>query len=205
MGLRAHLQGGGLPAVWKDFQGLLSLSPDTVRVATPSEGVRQEFRWVNDMRDTDDGEREHVFHAIQCTEWAEGKRTTFAWITNLPVTKDTVRLMAQRGGRDRWKIENQGFNVPKNGGYALEHMYGASNRLLKCFYLLLQIAHLIMQLVEKGSPLRHAAKAYGKTVVQRYGSLRNLSRRLLDCLRYALLPPESYRPTRRIQIRLDSS
>jgi len=34
-----------------------------------------------------------------------------------------VREIAQNAGRDRWKIENQGFNSQKHGGFALEHLY----------------------------------------------------------------------------------
>ena len=38
-----------------------------------------------------------------------------------------------------------------------------------------------------------------------YGSVRNLARRLLECLRYYRLPPEAFAAQARIQIRLDSS
>ena len=29
--------------------------------------------------------------------------------------------ISNHGGRLRWKIENEGFNVQKNGGFGLEH------------------------------------------------------------------------------------
>ena len=64
---------------------------------------------------------------------------------------------------------------------------------------------MIMQLVEKGSLLRRIAREYGKTVMGLYGSLRNIARRFLDCLRYRLIPAEAFAPDPRIQIRLDSS
>jgi len=121
------------------------------------------------------------------------------------VTADNVIAIAEKGGRDRWTIENQGFNTQKNGGYELEHVYGAEPDLLKCFYFLLQIAHIILQLLEKGSLLRRTALQYGKSVLALYGSLRNIARRLLDCLRYRRIPAEAFQPNPRIQIRLDSS
>jgi len=64
---------------------------------------------------------------------------------------------------------------------------------------------MILQLVEWGSLLRAAAREYGKTVRGLYGGLRNIARRLLDCLRYRLIPADAFAPDSRMQIRLDSS
>jgi len=47
----------------------------------------------------------------------------FTWITDLWVTKDNV-FEIMRGGRARWKIENETFNTLKNQGYHFEHNYG---------------------------------------------------------------------------------
>lgn len=196
---------GHMPAVWEDFQSLLKLCPDQVRQMTLPDKTAFQFRWVHALEYTDDQGRRHRFNALRCIETApDGSQRTFAWITNLPVTADTVIAIAQQGGRDRWKIENEGFNVQKNQGYALEHVYGRNPLLLRCFYLLLQIAHLIGQLMAKGSLLRRAAKAYGPSVPAVYGSGRNIARRLLDALRFTLIPASAHTPTDRIQIRLDS-
>ncbi len=196
---------GHLPAVWEDFQGLLTLCPGQVRRMETPDGRHLEYRWVNGLSYVDDEGRRHTFDAIQCIQTRDEERTTFAWVTDWTVTAENVIPIAQRGGRNRWTIENEGFNTQKNGGYELEHVYGAQEDVLKCFYLLLQIAHMILQLVEKGSLLRRAAGQYGKTVAGLYGSLRNIARRLLDCLRYRLIPAEAFAPNPRIQIRLDSS
>lgn len=194
-----------MPAVWEDFQSLLKLCPDQVRHMALPDKTAFQFRWVRDLEYTDDQGRPHRFNALLCIETdPDGAQRTFAWITNLPVTADTVIAIAQQGGRDRWKIENEGFNVQKNHGYELEHVYGRSPLLLRCFYVLLQIAHLIAQLIAKGSLLKRAAAPYGPTVRRVYGSLRNLARRLLDALRFTLIPPSAHSPTDRIQIRLDS-
>ena len=194
-----------MPAVWREFQSLLKLCPDQKRCAVLPDRTTQEFRWVHDLEYTDDEGRTHRFHAIQCVETApDGSQRTFAWITNLPVNPDTVIAIAQQGGRDRWKIENEGFNVQKNDGYELEHAYGRSAQTLRCFYLLLQIAHLIGQLLAKGSLLQRAAAACGGPVRSVYGSWGNLARRLLDALRFTLIPAAAHTPTDRIQIRLDS-
>jgi hypothetical protein len=64
-----------------------------------------------------------------------------------------VAALANRGGRLRRTIENQGFNIQKNGGFALEHAYGTGPWALRNFYLLMQLAHLVLQRVERGNLL----------------------------------------------------
>lgn len=54
---------------------------------------------------------------------ASGEVKRWTWITNLPVTQKTVKKV-MRGGRARWKIENETFNTLKNQGYNFEHNYG---------------------------------------------------------------------------------
>ena len=86
-------------------------------------------------------------------------------------------------GGQRWREENEGFNTQKNSGLNLEHAY--SHTCWAAYYFLLQIAHLLLQLVEKGSLLRHLAQEQGKrTAVELFGSLKNLAQRLLESLRY---------------------
>ena len=48
----------------------------------------------------------------------------------------------------RWKIENEGFNQQKNGGYKMQHKFSRKSYLaLKNYYQCLQIAHMINQLL----------------------------------------------------------
>ncbi len=84
------------------------------------------------------------------------------------MTAPKVVALANEGGRLRWKIENEGFNVQKNGGYALEHVYGQDATAGKVFYLLLQVAHLLSHLIEHGSLFR---KSFPKGV----GSAKNIA------------------------------
>jgi len=191
---------GSLPAVWEDYQGLLRLSRQNRRTHEPRSGCRQTFAWVQDLQYTDDEKRPHRFNAFQCREEEDGKKQFFAWITNFSIRSDNVATLGNRGGRCRWKIENEGFNVQKNGGFNLEHAYSIHDRQIKNYYLLLQIAHLILQLMEKGSLL-------GQDCKKLFGSLRNLARRLRESLRYFAIPADALDPclATRIQIRLDTS
>ena len=85
-------------------------------------------------------------------------------LTALPVGRKTVEEVAQKGGRYRWKVENEGFNRQKNSGLNLEHVYSIDPEKWKAYYLLLQIAFLLLQLLERGSLLRRLAAEVGRPV-----------------------------------------
>jgi len=191
---------GSLPAVWAEYQTLLDLSPQNRRTLHPTPECSQTFAWVEALGYTDDHGRTHRFGAFQCREQDGKQKRFFAWMTNFPIRSDTAATLANRGGRCRWKIENQGFNMQKNGGFNLEHAYSMGDQELKNFYLLLQMAHMMLQLVEMGNLLRQNCKKL-------FGSIRNLARRLAESLRHRLIPAQALDPAlaARIQIRLDSS
>src|SRR5712691_13084986 len=69
----------------------------------------------------------------------------FSWVTDLRVsTRNVFHLM--RGGRARWKIENETFNTLKNQGYNFEHNYGHGEQNLSVvFALLMMLAFLVDQ------------------------------------------------------------
>ncbi len=193
---------GHMRAAWAEFQALLQLClENTLRVTLP-DGTQQVYRWATGVSYVDQEKQTQVFNALQCEETVEGVTTTFAWMTNLPVRRDTVVSIATKGGRRRWTIENQGFNLQKNSDLNLEHAYSTDPDGLKAYYYFLQIAHIMLQLLEHGSLLRHLAQAQGKTPLALFGSLRNIARRLLEGLRNSPLPDE---PRVAIQIRLDTS
>jgi hypothetical protein len=77
---------------------------------------------------------------------AEGKRRKhFTWITDLHITRRNAWQFS-RGGRARWKIENETFNTLKNQGYHYEHNYGHGQRHLSVvFALLMMLAFLVDQ------------------------------------------------------------
>jgi hypothetical protein len=200
-------QPGRLPALWQEFQALLRLCPAQQVVWTTPQGVRQVYRWVQGLRYTDSEGREWTFQAIHCLETKpDGTGGEWSWVTSLEVSHQTVVEVATRGGRTRWRAENEGFNTQKNSGLNLEHAY--SHTCWAAYYFLLQIAHLLLQLVEKGSLLRQLAQEQGqRTAVELFGSLKNMAQRLLESLRYRHWPDEAFDRAGAgpIQIRLDSS
>ena len=186
---------GSLPTAYAEFHALHALTSGQTleREQAPR---RQHYRWLSGLRHED-----QTFNAFECVETnAQSHTTTFLWATDLPVKRSNVVELSQRGGRCRWKIENQGFNTQKNQGYNLEHAYCRHPVAAKNLYLLLQIAHLLSQLIEKGNLL-------GAPVAKLYGSSRAFARRLLEAFRNTCIPAEVWADiiARRFQIRLDTS
>jgi hypothetical protein len=171
-----------LATVWRDFQALLPLCPENRLERTWAEGMQQVYRWVPKLSYTDSEGRTWQFSAVQLTESVAGETTTFAWLTCLPVTAKTVEAIAIQGGRHRWKIENQGFNRQKNSGLNLQHLYSTDPEKLKAYYYLLQIACIVLQLLEQGSLLRKLAHEQGRTPWQWLGGLKNIALLLVRSL-----------------------
>ena len=126
---------------------------------------------------------------------------TFVWVTDMRISAENCQALAQEGGRKRWKIENESFRAQKHGGFEMEHAYAKRPTPAKNFYLLLQAAHILSQMLE--------CYCLGKKAVKRtFGSLRNLARLFLESFRRDPLPDEE---TLRqfldqpIQIRLNTS
>jgi len=167
---------GSMPDVYAEYMNLKSLFRETFKEIKEGE-VRQKFNWVTDI-----AYKEHSLNVLECNESKPGKENTrFVWLTNFKINQYNFQEMA-KGGRLRWKTENEGFNIQKNGGYNLEHAYSEDELAVKNFYVLLQIAHTINQLMEKGSLLKDQIK-------EAFGCIRNIARKLLEDLRTKLIDP----------------
>lgn len=192
-----------LPSVQEEFNSLLEYFPQNHLNFCPADRYKtvQDFDWVNDIEYVDSENNAHTVSVIRCLETkpdSKGvlKTTRFKWITNFTVKIINVIELSNQGGRLRWKIENEGFNVQKNGGYALEHAYTRNPVSAKVFYLLLQLAHTLAQLIERGSLFRQAFPAG-------VGSAKNLAWRLLEAWRNARLSAQQidHMLSARVQIR----
>ena len=78
------------------------------------------------------------------------KDTEFVYITNLPISDKNIEATINIG-RKRWKIENEGFNVQKNRTFDIGHLYSKDSTAIKVHYLMIQIAHIMRQLLENGT------------------------------------------------------
>jgi hypothetical protein len=199
---------GRTPALWREFQALLPACPENSLVRRWGDGRVQTFRWVKRLDYQDSEGRRWQLNGLDCTEVVpDSEGHYFAWLTNLPVSRGTAEEVAQKGGRDRWKVENEGFNRQKNSGLNLEHVYSTDPEKWKAYYLLLQIAFVLVQLLERGSLLRRLAAETGRAFAKLFGSLKNVARRLLDSMRFLEWQQEWFEPcqARKLRIELDTS
>jgi len=75
----------------------------------------------------------------------DGKVREFSWVSDIELTEENV-FAIMRGGRARWKIENETFNTLKNQGYNLGHNYGLGKKNLSgVFTSLMMLAFLVDQ------------------------------------------------------------
>jgi len=106
--------------------------------------VVHRFRFINDVPLNASNPDVRV-NFIEYWEIGQGKVQHFSWVTDLRVSTRTV-FHLMRGGRARWKIENETFNTLKNQGYNLEHNYGhGTQNLSVVFAVLMMLAFLVDQ------------------------------------------------------------
>jgi len=197
-----------LPSLNREFEAVAKLTPENrkhLKIEWPDKQVKQSYRWVNDLYYKDSKSNEHLLHVLECLEQTtktnnQTTQTKFKWVTNFKLDEKRAITLANNGGRVRWKVENEGFNTQKNGGFELEHPYSENQNARKVFYLLIQIAHMIFQLIEKGSLFK---KAFPKGV----GSAKNIAKRLLEAWRNLRLEQIAFTNLGKgkFQIRFDTS
>jgi hypothetical protein len=147
---------GNLTSVWEEVMELQLLQSKNTRLEIcyrpDGKTVEQAFQWVTGV-----DYKSYKLNWLECIETikptkTEGpdeklKTTRFVHITDLAINISNI-VDTSRTGRLRWKIENEGFNTLKNGGYGMEHQYARKSYCaLKNYFQFMQMAHLIHQLM----------------------------------------------------------
>jgi hypothetical protein len=131
--------------------------------------------------------------------WEMGRDTVqhFSWVTDVRVKKRNVYQL-MRGGRARWKIENETFNTLKNQGYNFEHNYGHGEQNLSVvFATIMMLAFLVDQTQQLCCALFQAVWAKLGSKRRLWERMRALfydyalgsMRQLLEALFYGLKKP----------------
>jgi len=159
---------GNLPSVWEEVHELKPLQPENVHsetwLLTEGKKLEQVFNWVDNINYQ--GYRlnwQQCFETVITTKKnAQGileetvEKKQFVHITDLPLNKKNI-VASIYSGRMRWKIENEGFNNLKNGGYALKHKWARkSYQGLKNYFQFMQMGYLISQLMVKSTAFQEA-------------------------------------------------
>ena len=136
------------------YDFIAGATPEKHEVKVPKRGKTDTFRyrWIENVPLRDGADAVTVnWISLQIVD-AKGKvKQSMAWVTSLPVSKANVAEIAACG-RGRWKIENEGFNVLKNHGYALEHNFGHGAKYLAMTLAALNLLafawHSVLDLLE---------------------------------------------------------
>ena len=121
-------------------------------------GLRQRCRFVSDVP-LNESHTDLRVNFLECWEWEQDTVQHFSWVTDLRVNKGTAYQL-MRGGRARWRIENETFNTLKNQGYHCAHNYGHGYQHLSVvFAVLMMLAFLVDQGQQLCCPLFQAVWA----------------------------------------------
>lgn len=161
---------GSMTERYAEAKSLLRLQKNCTKASFPD--CEQTISWVDSLPIA-----EFTPNVLFCRERKTGEKgaTTFVWLTNFHICKNNAEALTNKGGRLRWKIENEGFKVQKKDGYDLEHTYSENNNAARVLYLLLQIAHYLTQLILNSNLIISLAKTFG--------SAKNFARRLAESMR----------------------
>jgi hypothetical protein len=133
-------------------------------------GLRHHFRFASDVP-LNEAHVDLRVNFLECWEWDKDQVHHFSWVTDLRVNKGTVYQL-MRGGRARWRIENETFNTLKNQGDHFEHNYGHGYQHLSLvFAVLMTLAFCVDQVQQLCCPLFQAVWA-------KLGSKRRLWERM---------------------------
>lgn len=184
---------GSSPTIWREYEEIFKIETGdkkrrTKEIKITIDGIKiaRKYKWVNEIPYNDE-----QINIVQLTEIKNGKKTRFVYMSSKKINYRTVEKIVG-AGRRRWKIENEGFNVQKNCGYRLEHEYSKNGNAMKNHYLILQLAHMIRQLYDKGV----------KGAKQLKTSIKKESYRLLLSLTSIRLTTEDILEVQNIKIQL---
>ena len=124
---------GRIPTLYNEFKTVVEKN---------NESKKENYEYVTKL-----DYQEEKINIIKYTE--NEKKTEFVYMTDLPITNKNMKATINVGRR-RWKIENEGFNIQKNGTFDIGHLYSKNQTAITVHYLMIQIAHILRQLLENG-------------------------------------------------------
>lgn len=130
-----RLKEGAIPSLYEEFETVVKRENET---------QKENYECATNL-----DYRESKINVVRYTETKKNITTEFIYMTDLPIKEKNIESTVEVG-RKRWKIENEGFNIQKNGTFDIGHLYSRNQVAIKVHYLLIQIAHAIRQLLENG-------------------------------------------------------
>ena len=119
--------------------------------------VTHKFSYKNGiaLNNSHDTVSTNILEYREITEWVskgkeKKKEKKFCWITNILLHERNI-WQVMKGGRARWKIENETFNTLKNQGYNIEHNYGHGKKYLASNLALLALLSFSIDQIQEMS------------------------------------------------------
>ena len=145
----------------------------TTEIKLEKDGVTRQFRFKNNVP-LNESNKDQLVNFVEYWETNPKKKLHFSWVTNLKVTEENV-FDIMRGGRARWRIENETFNTLKNQGYHFEHNFGHGYKNLSVvFAMLMMLAFLVDQVQQIASQLFNAVWKKLRTKRRMWEDIRSL-------------------------------
>ena len=166
-----------------------------------AKGRKHQYQWVNDvpLNGTKDAD---AVNFLQYQIVSKAGKVTYknSWVTDIVIDKNNVATLV-KGGRARWKIENETFNTLKNQGYHIEHNFGHGKKNLSMiFFMLNLLAFYVHQILELTDRLYQTVRYKKFTSRKEYWNQLRCTFRILlfrdfeHMLAYILHPPEIMPP-----------
>ena len=164
-----------------------------------TKGRRHIYEWANGVPLNQSRQGDSVNY-LQYTLLTDGEVAFHCgWVTDIPVDQANIEMLV-KGGRARWKIENENFNTLKNLGYHAEHNFGhGSQHASLNFFLFTLIAFFVHQILELTDPLFQKCRSEFSSRKEYWNQLRCTNRVFVfrsfeQLLRFIISPPEEALP-----------
>ena len=165
-----------IPTITKEFLTLVS-QPNGDRQIIENAKEIVLTMWVNEI--DYNGFKINVIRQIK-KDKGTGNYAIWMWMTNKRITgKNIYKLIYCAKCRDY--IENQGFREQKvTSGIDLEHVYSKNIKAIKVIYTIIQITHLILQIIEHSDICGDFKEKYGSVKVFRRKFYAHLTERYIN-------------------------
>ena len=165
-----------IPTLLTEFLALVSLPTGNREIIETNEKIVLTL-WENNI----DYRGKKINVIRQITKNKETKKySKWMWITNREITrKNLYKIIYCAKLRDY--IENQGFREQKiTSGIDLEHVYSKDIKAIKVIYTIMQITHLMLQIIEHSDICGEFNKKYGSVKVFRRKFYAHLTEQTLN-------------------------
>ena len=170
---------------------------NVIRDTDPVSGKARRVRWANGVQHDLGGRGEKVVASVVRKDPAPGEAgDVLMYLTSIHLERKWVAEVLDGICRTRWKIENEGFNNQKNDGLGLEHAFATGRNAAYNYYLVVQIAHILLELIIRGSIFRRlqqhehpkeVPRTICRPMLEWFGTRRRVMQDIGEALRWRLI------------------